>query len=65
MNRQRQAVLTLGEEMGCFGDYNKTNPLCAKHCVLRLRCAIEKDQNIRLEILEDLAASENLSLKIQ
>ncbi|KJS32134.1 MAG: hypothetical protein VR64_08495 [Desulfatitalea sp. BRH_c12] len=46
------------ELLDCFGDYSKTNPLCAKHCVLRLRCAIEQDQNIRMELLSDYALSE-------
>lgn len=48
------------DELDCFGDYAKTNPLCARHCVLRLRCAIEQEQNIRMELLSDLATVEDM-----
>lgn len=46
------------EDSNCFGEYNTGDPLCAKHCVLRLRCAIEQDQNIRTEIIEELIGSD-------
>ena len=52
-------------QLGCFGDYSKDHPLCSKHCVLRLRCAIEQEQNMRMELLEDLMDSENLLVTIQ
>jgi hypothetical protein len=45
--------------LDCFGDYTKTNPLCAKYCVLRLGCAIQKENNIRMEILSDSSANED------
>lgn len=59
------AVLTTNESLDCFGDFNKNNPLCAKHCILRLRCAIEQDQNLRSALLEELVASERTIGKIQ
>ena len=59
------AVLTTNESLDCFGDFNKNNPLCAKHCILRLRCAIEQDQNLRSALLEELVASERTLGKIQ
>lgn len=49
----------------CFGDFCASDPICSAHCALRLRCAIEQDQNIRLEILEDLATAEEPLIKIQ
>jgi hypothetical protein len=65
MNKTSQTVHHPIEQLNCFGDFTKTNPLCAKHCALRLRCAIEQDQNMRMELLEDLIASEELPIKIQ
>ena len=59
------AVLTTNESLDCFGDFNKNNPLCAKHCILRLRCVIEQDQNLRSALLEELVASERTLGKIQ
>jgi len=51
--------------LGCFGDFNSEDPVCIKHCALRLSCAIEQDQNIKQEILEDLIAYEGSTIKIQ
>lgn len=60
MDRKRRIAPGYVDELDCFGDYTKTNPLCAKHCVLRLRCAIEQEQNIRTEMLFDLSTVEGM-----
>jgi hypothetical protein len=65
MKTRTQSSSAALNEMNCFGDYAKSDPLCTRHCVLRLRCAIEQDQNMRMELLEDLMASDALALKIQ
>lgn len=53
------------ERLDCFGDYNSNDPVCAKHCAIKLRCAVEQNNNMRIEILEDLMASESSQVKIQ
>jgi hypothetical protein len=60
MSKQFYTVIPSYEQVDCFGSYNKNDPLCAKHCALRIRCAIEQDHNIRMEMLEELVASEDL-----
>jgi hypothetical protein len=65
MDRKRRVVPVFLDELDCFGDYAKTNPLCTKYCVLRLRCAIAQEQNIRMEVLSDLANFEGMVVKIQ
>ena len=65
MSKNIFAIITSGEQMDCFGDYNKNNPLCVRHCALRLRCVIEQDHNIRTEILEELVSNEDGLGKIQ
>lgn len=52
-------------QLDCFGDYSKSNRLCARYCALRLRCAIEQDQFRRMEIIEDLAAEEDPLFRMQ
>ena len=49
----------------CFGEFRSTNPLCTKHCAVRLRCVIELHQNMRLEIIEDLVSAESQLVTIQ
>lgn len=51
--------------LDCFGEYKRSNPLCSKHCALRLRCAIEQDQILRLELIEDLVTIDGQIIKIQ
>ena len=65
MSRNFFAVMTTSESLDCFGDFNRNNSLCAKLCALRLRCAIEQDQNLRSAILEELVASGDSLGKIQ
>lgn len=65
MNKNLHTMTGTNTQLGCFGDYSKDHPLCSKHCVLRLRCAIELEQNMRMELLEDLMDSENLLVTIQ
>ncbi|MCF8067253.1 MAG: hypothetical protein K9L30_01575 [Desulfobacterales bacterium] len=55
----------LDNHLGCFGHYRSMDTMCKKLCALRLRCAIEFDQNVRMEILEDLVASEELYMRMQ
>jgi hypothetical protein len=65
MARKIKALLTVDEQLGCFGDYNRINSMCTSHCVLRLRCAIQQDQNMRMEMLEEWVAFQALDIKIQ
>ena len=59
------AVVSFCDQIDCFGSFNKSNPLCAKHCALRIRCAIEQEQNLRTELIEELVASEESLGRIQ
>ena len=65
MKRQQASVPILLEHLDCFGDFSKTNPLCAKHCVLRLRCAIEQDFAVRMEVMAELATAEYMTVTVQ
>ena len=49
----------------CFGDFDRTRTLCFKHCAIRIRCAIEQDQLLRMEMFEEWAASRDDTFKIQ
>ena len=51
--------------LGCFGNFNIKDPICKQFCALRLRCAIDRDQNNTLELLEGLMSSDGMSIKIQ
>jgi hypothetical protein len=53
------------EHIGCFGSFSLDDPVCKTLCAINLRCAIERDQNDRIEILQELAFSDELYIKIQ
>jgi len=61
INRQ----ITRMDLMGYVGEFQRENPICKKFCILSIRCAIEKDQSRRMEMLEDLVNSEGFLVKIQ
>ena len=52
------------DHLGCFGDFDLTDRMCRRLCALRLRCAIERNQSDRLEILEDLVSMEEIIIKV-
>ncbi len=65
MNPELDEKLIQNDHNGCFGSYAKNDPICKKLCALNLRCAIEQDQSQRMEIIEDLVASDGLFIKVQ
>jgi hypothetical protein len=65
MRKNVLAVFTSDEPMDCFGDFNARDRLCTRYCILRLRCAIEQEQNLRSALLEELVASETTMGRLQ
>jgi hypothetical protein len=39
--------------------------VCRKFCALNLRCAIEKEQNIRMDIIDDIELADGQSIRYQ
>ncbi|MCF8052324.1 MAG: hypothetical protein K9L59_13865 [Desulfobacterales bacterium] len=60
MKKEERMTNCFDDRFGCFGNFDIQDAVCKSHCALRLRCCIEKEQNARLEILEDLVASEDM-----
>lgn len=54
----------LDDQVGCIGDYDAADEVCAK-CALKLRCVIEYHQNVRMEFIEDIVASNSTFIKTQ
>lgn len=63
--KQKEKVrkIHLDDYVGCFGRFRADNIVCKKYCAINLRCAIEQDQNVRLELLEDLVASDDMMIQ--
>jgi len=59
------ATVNLDEHLGCFGDFDIDDSICRRFCALRIRCAIEQDQNARMELLEELVSFDRAVMKIQ
>lgn len=58
--------MTSQDHLGCFGNFNVEDTICKKFCILSLRCAIERENNARMEILEDmLSYDEGMIGKLQ
>ena len=53
------------DRLDCIGEFNSEDEICKKRCALRLRCAIEHSQKARLELIEDMVASNSSFVKIQ
>jgi len=57
--------IALEDYLGCFGDFSFEDQICRKFCALRLRCAIEREQNVHLEMLDDLVSTAGMVIKVQ
>ena len=55
----------MDSDWGCFGDFDKYNPLCRKRCALRLRCVVAREKIARMELLEELTSDELLPPIVQ
>lgn len=64
MIKDREMEFSPDNYLDCFGRYRSSDPICYKKCALNLRCAIEKDQNERYEILEELVSSSGMVVKM-
>jgi hypothetical protein len=65
MKKKLTNNISSDDYLGCFGDFDINDTICKKYCSLRLRCSIERDQNTRLEILNDLVYSDAIPIKMQ
>jgi hypothetical protein len=63
--RVRRARVTRILRLGCFGDFRSEDRICRRHCAVRIRCAIERDQKIYLEVYEEMAEGDDLLLRFQ
>ena len=65
MKKELMNKISFDNHLGCFGNFNIENPICKKLCALRLRCAIDRNKNTQMELLEDLISSSEMFIKIQ
>lgn len=42
------------DNLECFGEYSKHDKICTEYCGASIRCAIEHQQNPRIDILDHL-----------
>jgi len=64
MTKEIDTLIT-DKYLNCFGCFDMSNVICKKHCILCLRCIVEKNQNTRMEIFEELMASEVSPVRLQ
>jgi len=51
---------------GCYGNFRFEDAVCRKHCAIRIRCAIERDEKMLLEVVEEMdVGGDEFFLKFQ
>ncbi|MBW2604038.1 MAG: hypothetical protein JRE28_06930 [Deltaproteobacteria bacterium] len=65
MKKELMNKISIDDHLDCLGNFNIEDPLCKKLCALRVRCAIDSDKNVRLELLEDLMSYNDVFIKMQ
>jgi hypothetical protein len=46
--------------VGCYGHFRVNDPICRNYCAISIRCAIEQDRNMQVELHEDYFPLEDL-----
>ena len=64
MNIEQEMEFSLDQYLGCFGRYRSEDLVCQRMCALNLRCSIEKEQNERYEIIEELVSAGGMVVKM-
>lgn len=54
----------LGKHLDCFGAFDMSDPVCKKHCILCLRCIIEKNKNFEMDMVDDATFYEAVSMRL-
>jgi len=65
MQKELKLSISLDNYLGCFGGFNFYDAICKKFCALNVRCAIEEEQNARIELLDELISNDSVLMKIQ
>ena len=65
MKKELMNQISLNDHLGCLGNFNIQDPLCQKLCALNVRCAIEREKNTRIELLEDIISYNGMIIKVQ
>lgn len=65
MKKQSAKPARLDQYLSCFGSISLEDAVCRKFCALNLRCAIEKDQNDRMDIMDETEFPDDLMIRIQ
>jgi hypothetical protein len=63
--RFRRARVPRVLRFGCFGDFRSEDRICRRHCAIRIRCAVERDQKIYVEVCEEMAEVDRRMMKFQ
>ena len=65
MSRTINREQLLNRHLGCYGEFQLSDAICKKQCAIRIRCAIDSDQKLRLEMLEEMVSIEEYNFKLQ
>jgi hypothetical protein len=52
------------DNLECFGEYSKGDAVCTRYCAMAIRCAVEHDQNPRIDLLDHLLTLDFFPAKI-
>jgi hypothetical protein len=51
--------------IGCFGHFQSEDRICRSHCAVRIRCAIDRDQKIYLEVCKEMGVDDDQLTRFQ
>ncbi|MFO7751293.1 MAG: hypothetical protein R6V54_14485 [Desulfobacteraceae bacterium] len=58
LNRESTLKADAMDDLDCFGEFDKHDRICSRHCGVSIRCAIETNENPKVDILDHIMEME-------
>ena len=66
MKKRNRSEIFSSDFLGCTEIFNFKNAACTRYCSVRVRCIIENNKSIQMEMMdEDLLLIDNNSVRMQ
>ena len=60
---KKTLALITARHLDCYGSFDMSDPICKKHCILSLRCIVEKNKYSQVGLWEDFILNESISMR--
>ena len=65
MTKEPEVEISFNDFLGCTEEFDVKNTICTKHCSINLRCIIENNKSMQMELMDELMLFNDKLIRIQ